>query len=77
MSALTNLGIGEHVLSVGRHLRHRLTAMDDVVEVRGHGLMRGAELDAPVAARVVEEGLAEGRRSTTSATPSCASSRRS
>ncbi|WP_273447390.1 aspartate aminotransferase family protein [Thermophilibacter provencensis] len=60
VSALTNLGIGEHVLSVGRHLRHRLTAMDHVVEVRGHGLMRGAELDAPVAARVVEEGLAEG-----------------
>lgn len=52
--------IGEHVLSVGRHLRHRLTAMHHVTEVRGHGLMRGAELDAPVAARVVEEGLAEG-----------------
>ena len=60
VSALADLGIGEHVLSVGRHLRHRLTAMDHVVDVRGHGLMRGAELDAPIAARVVEEGLAEG-----------------
>lgn len=52
--------IGEHVLSVGRHLRHRLAAMDHVVEVRGHGLMRGAQLDVPVATAAVEEGLAEG-----------------
>lgn len=51
---------GEHVLSVGRHLRHRLTAMEHVEEVRGHGLMRGAQLDVPIAAQVVEEGLAEG-----------------
>ena len=58
--ALVDEEVGEHVLSVGRHLRHRLTAMHHVTEVRGHGLMRGAELDAPVAARVVEEGLAEG-----------------
>ena len=60
VNALVDLGIGEHVLSVGRHLRHRLSAMDHVVEVRGHGLMRGAELDVPVAARAVEAGLAEG-----------------
>ncbi len=52
--------MGEHVLSVGRHLRHRLAAMGHVVEVRGHGLMRGAQLDAPIATQVVEEGLAEG-----------------
>lgn len=52
--------MGEHVLSVGRHLRHRLTAMEHVVEVRGHGLMRGAQLDVPIAVQVVEEGLAEG-----------------
>ena len=57
---LVDREIGEHVLSVGRHLRHRLTAMEHVVEVRGHGLMRGAQLAAPVAAEVVEEGLAEG-----------------
>ena len=57
---LVDREIGEHVLSVGRHLRHRLTAMEHVVEVRGHGLMRGAQLVAPVAAEVVEEGLAEG-----------------
>ena len=52
--------MGEHVLSVGRHLRHRLTDMDHVTEVRGHGLMRGVQLDAPIATRVVEECLAEG-----------------
>ena len=52
--------LGEHVLSVGRQLRHRLTAMHHVTEVRGHGLMRGAQLDAPVATQAVEEGLAAG-----------------
>ena len=57
---LVDREIGEHVLSVGRHLRHRLTAMHHVEECRGHGLMRGAQLDAPVAERAVEEGLAEG-----------------
>lgn len=57
---LVSDGIGEHVLSVGRHLRHRLTAMPHVVEVRGHGLMRGAQLDVPVACELVEEGLAAG-----------------
>ena len=60
VTTLVDEEMGEHVLSVGRHLRHRLTAMDHVSEVRGHGLMRGAQLDAPIAARVVEEGLAEG-----------------
>ena len=60
LRAMDEAEIGEHVLSVGRLLRHRLTAMEHVTEVRGHGLMRGAQLDAPVAARVVEEALAEG-----------------
>ena len=60
LRAFDDAEIGEHVLSVGRHLRHRLTAMAHVTEVRGHGLMRGAQLDAPIAARVVEEALAEG-----------------
>lgn len=52
--------IGEHVIAVGRHLRHRLRDLPHVVEVRGHGLMRGAQLDAPIANEVVEQGLAEG-----------------
>ena len=60
VNTLVDEEMGEHVLSVGRHLRHRLTAMDHVTEVRGHGLMRGAQLDVPIAARAVEEGLTEG-----------------
>ena len=60
VNALVDEEMGEHVLSVGRHLRHRLTAMDHVTEVRGHGLMRGAQLDVPIAPQLVEEGLAEG-----------------
>ncbi len=60
VNALEEGETGEYVLSVGRHLRHRLTAMPHVSEVRGHGLMRGAQLDVPIATQVVEEGLAEG-----------------
>ena len=52
--------LGEHVLSVGRHLRHRLTAMPHVVEVRGHGLMRGVQLDVPIAVELVDAGLEAG-----------------
>ena len=60
VNALLDADMGEHVLSVGRHLRHRLTALPHVSEVRGHGLMRGAQLDVPIATQMVEEGLAEG-----------------
>ena len=60
VNALVEGETGEHVLSVGRHLRHRLTALPHVSEVRGHGLMRGAQLDVPIATQIVEEGLAEG-----------------
>lgn len=60
LELLVSEEIGEHVLSVGRHLRHRLQAMDHVIDVRGHGLMRGAQLDAPIACELVDEGLAAG-----------------
>ena len=52
--------MGEHVIAVGKHLRHRLQAMPHVIEVRGRGLMRGAQLDVPIACELVDEGLAEG-----------------
>lgn len=52
--------MGEHVIAVGKHLRHRLQAMPHVTEVRGRGLMRGAQLDVPIACELVDEGLAEG-----------------
>ncbi len=60
LRTLVDEEMGVHVRDVGRHLRHRLTALPHVTEVRGHGLMRGAQLDVPVATRVVEEGLAAG-----------------
>lgn len=52
--------LGEHVIATGRHLRHRLQAMPHVCEVRGHGLMRGAQLDVPIANELVNEGLGAG-----------------
>ena len=58
--ALIEEDMGEHVIATGKHLRHRLEAMPHVTEVRGRGLMRGAQLDVPVATALVDEGLAEG-----------------
>ena len=58
--ALVEEDMGEHVIATGKHLRHRLEAMPHVTEVRGRGLMRGAQLDVPVATALVDEGLAEG-----------------
>lgn len=57
---LVSENMGEHVLEVGRQLRRRLAAMDHVSEVRGHGLMRAAQLDLPIAGELVDEGLAAG-----------------
>lgn len=57
--------IGSHVREVGEHLAKRLAALPHVVEVRGAGLMRGAQLDVPIATPLVDEGLAlagTGRR---------------
>ncbi|WP_322150617.1 acetylornithine/succinylornithine family transaminase [Paratractidigestivibacter sp.] len=60
VDALRDEEIGEHVIAVGKHLRHRLQVMDHVTEVRGRGLLRGAQLDVPVANELVDEGLACG-----------------
>ena len=60
LCALVEEDMGEHVIATGKHLRHRLEAMPHVTEVRGRGLMRGAQLDVPVATALVDEGLAEG-----------------
>lgn len=51
-------GIGEHVRAAGEHLARRLSALPHVTEVRGAGLMRGAQLDVPIATALVDEGLA-------------------
>lgn len=50
--------IGDHVREVGEHLAERLAALPHVVEVRGAGLMRGAQLDVPIATPLVDAGLA-------------------
>lgn len=50
----------EHVIEVGEHLAERLASLPHVTEVRGHGLMRGAQLDVPVANEAVGLGLEEG-----------------
>ena len=60
LKAFADEQTGEHVIAAGKHLRHRLEALPHVTQVRGHGLMRGAQLDVPVANELVEEGLAAG-----------------
>jgi len=60
VETLVNENIGEHVLLAGRHLRHRLETMPHVTQVRGHGLMRGAQLDVPIATELVSAGLGKG-----------------
>lgn len=60
VEALVEEGIGEHVIACGERLRTRLAALPHVVEVRGHGLMRGAQLDVPIATPLVERGLDAG-----------------
>ena len=50
--------MGEHVLEVGEHLAARLAALPHVTEVRGAGLMRGAQFDVPIATPLVDAGLA-------------------
>lgn len=57
--------IGAHVQEVGEHLARRMAELPHVVEVRGAGLMRGVQLDIPIATPLVDGGLAlagTGRR---------------
>ena len=60
METLVAEGIGEHVIEVGAQLAERLATLPHVTEVRGRGLMRGAQLDAPMARSLVEQGLHAG-----------------
>ena len=53
-------GIGEHVIEVGEHLAKRLAELPHVCEVRGRGLLRGAQFDVPIANELVSEGLGAG-----------------
>lgn len=60
VETLVNDDIGEHVIQVGQHLAEGLERLPHVVEVRGHGLLRGAQLDSPVASEAVDLGLERG-----------------
>ncbi len=53
-------GIGEHVIETGAYFAEKLAQLPHVIEVRGAGLMRGAQLDAPVATPAVDKGLEVG-----------------
>lgn len=60
VEALVSQGMGEHVIACGARLRRHLEALPHVTEVRGRGLLLGAQLDVPVAAEVVDKGLEAG-----------------
>ena len=60
VNELVAQNMGEHVIATGAHLAERLAALPHVVEVRGRGLMRGAQLDVPIANELVSEGLEAG-----------------
>jgi len=57
VQTLVDEDMGAHVVEVGEHLAKRLAELPHVVEVRGAGLMRGAQLDVPVATPLVDQGL--------------------
>lgn len=60
IETLVGEGMGDHVIEVGDHLAQVLAGLPHVVEVRGHGLMRAAQLDVPIANDLVERGLSAG-----------------
>ena len=60
VTELVRRNIGEHVIATGTHLAERLSALPHVSEVRGRGLMRGAQFDKPIATALVDEGLKAG-----------------
>lgn len=57
---LVRRNIGEHVITTGAYLAEQLATLPHVTEVRGRGLMRGAQFDAPIATPLVDRGLKEG-----------------
>ena len=58
--AMREENLGERVRATGEHLAARLAELPHVVEVRGAGLMRGAQFDVPIATPLVERGLSCG-----------------
>ena len=60
VTELVERDMGEHVIATGAYLAARLAELPHVTEVRGRGLMRGIQLDVPIANELVEEGLKAG-----------------
>ena len=60
VTELVKRDIGEHVIATGEHLANALATLPHVTEVRGRGLMRGIQLDVPIATPLVDEGLKNG-----------------
>ncbi len=60
IDTMLELDVAANSREVGNYLAQRLEALDGVTEVRGLGLMRGAQLDSPIAADVVAKGLEAG-----------------
>ena len=60
LHALQDEHIVHNVVEVGAYLEERLATLPHVIEVRGKGLMLGAELDEAIAPDVVTAGLDAG-----------------
>lgn len=60
LQAFKDQDIATNVEKVGAHLRAGLATLPHVKEVRGLGLMLAAQLDAPLATQVVDNGLEQG-----------------
>lgn len=57
---MADKNIGEHVIATGAYLAELLGELPHVIEVRGRGLLRGIQLDVPIATELVNEGLKAG-----------------
>jgi acetylornithine aminotransferase len=57
LDELATMDAGAHVTEVGAYLQERLKELPFITEVRGRGLMVGAELSKPIAGKVVDVGL--------------------
>lgn len=60
VETLVEEGIGEHVIWTGTYLAQKLATLPHVTEVRGAGLMRGAQFDVRIAGDAVDLGLEHG-----------------
>ncbi len=60
IDTMLELDVATNACDVGDYLASMLSTLDRVTEVRGLGLMRGAQLDSPIAPDIVSRGLEMG-----------------